>query len=1270
MARIISSLQSFLNEIRQGYQNGNSLVPFVGAGVSVAAGIPATTQLNEYLSLCVAMALGLDNDTRTFIPRWHPKLAPWPEISGNWKQRAWMANKTIKEWAFKNPKKGSEELPFVLLAREAFGDLSDWRLSLLFLSRISPDRSLSRKNERERPLELCDGDPHIIDSFFHHLTKDKLPSMPHRMLAHFAATLRTRVTLTLNFDDLLEQAYREAGLEPTIFEVHHAAGLPPWGLLGKGQAIVKMHGGKYGLRADLSLDREPTEQEKRQFRSYLIGRDWTEGTRQNVQASHQHAALLLMGISGRDRRVTLLIDDALEHIPKLKIFWIPYSEDAKNQIAKRFTNQYPNGSELCIFQYSFLGTLLWEIYQKIHRCIPSGGAVFPVSWRLPLVPESESPKESSQDTAFAEWLKTDPRKICLLTSPSNPEREWGVSAFSWEWFRKLSSENHCLWLDGADLKGAQDIGIRLFQAACNVLGCEHEIPPTLSPTAHAHLCDEVNSILSRSGREWFLFLNLRTKIGYNADLFGSPPIDDPQSSPPESTTQVSKCLFDFRYCSDFLRRLHIRVLNLSIICLAWDKDFEFQADAEPIPFGTPGPKANWAVSRLKKVLPVKLFEGTEKRLLISLSLLSPVRHETALAARAIFPNESYEEIFQQIGAAIQKWRSKKFLRLKPGHFLWMHPMIKDALRKEMVPYFQPASRAELHTALADWCMTFYYSTRDPLAAFQAVYHRCRVAELVAHKEFPPDNAPLSRLRSSLSEACNHLELAKASILTAGNSLDTRRFLEGFRVRFSALEALCMKCDSKTRLRNRDFFLLSGIKLLTFSIGYYRDIGDLAMVLSCCDDLDNFRKASPRAGKDVDRFRAARGIELERAVLNISSRSYRAAEVSLKTLIAPLCFTTATNLNRVLSPRYKEIESAVFFWTDRAKWGAGVKRESRFEARKIAFSALRRLIEVYLLQVELRELLANCGIQNKHSRSTDFLQRAQKAYRIARMLPRFISEEEFGELRTERSRLHSIFAGILACSNDYSGVQRHINEAEIAINHIPESEEAIGKCVVDLRRIYCNLRRIDSALGMTLKWTLQGCQARAPKTTKSKVGEIRSDLDQVELWLIRVEARMIRGRKSLWWWLTLRRYQMVALLYREILRFWQRDGDAFGDESGEMLAYASYQDTQRAIHLLVGAANRTMFDPFQLARILHAGLSFAQLLQAQVKIDLLAKEELSRIWRRALSAGLAQLREVEARKEKSRLKEYCSQSEINKYVRFVRKGIDNFVGDWQDGTNLR
>ncbi len=192
MARIIETLEDFLGEIEKGYNSGDWLVPFVDAGVSVAAGIPATAQLNEFLTLCVAMALGLDEETLTFIPRWHPKLNPWPEINGPWKRLALIANQTIKEWAFKDLK-DKEDRAFIRLAREAFGDLSDWRLSLLFISRILPVLDLSFKNKHLRPIELCDGDPHIIDSFFHHITKEKLPGMPHRMLAHFAATLRTRV---------------------------------------------------------------------------------------------------------------------------------------------------------------------------------------------------------------------------------------------------------------------------------------------------------------------------------------------------------------------------------------------------------------------------------------------------------------------------------------------------------------------------------------------------------------------------------------------------------------------------------------------------------------------------------------------------------------------------------------------------------------------------------------------------------------------------------------------------------------------------------------------------------------------------------------------------------------------------------------------------------------------------------------------------------------------------------------------------------------------
>ena len=63
----------------------------------------------------------------------------------------------------------------------------------------------------------------------------------------------------------------------------------------------------------------------------------------------------------------------------------------------------------------------------------------------------------------------------------------------------------------------------------------------------------------------------------------------------------------------------------------------------------------------------------------------------------------------------------------------MHWQVRSELRNIFFnePQTQPTTeddRIDIQVGLADWCMTLFHATRDPLAAFQAIFHRCRVAQ--------------------------------------------------------------------------------------------------------------------------------------------------------------------------------------------------------------------------------------------------------------------------------------------------------------------------------------------------------------------------------------------------------------------------------------------------------------------------------------------------------------------------------------------------------------
>jgi hypothetical protein len=1285
-AGLVQRLETHLRE-------GRMLIPLVGAGCSVPSGIPTVEELRKYLAMCVGLALGIDRDKEAISERWHPRTNMWPPMRGDWLRNAKLAEEMIRHNVRGSTASGISQNVY----REAFGDLGDWRLALLFLSRLKAPEAGSEKPE----IELVGSDPHVFDSFFHHITRNKTPCMAHRMLAHFADALRARITLTLNFDDLLEQSFQDAGIHANVFEVHQAASLPPYSLLGRAHAIVKIHGGKYGLRANLSLDEVPNEQERKHFRSYFLGRDWTETDDELCRfQGHLPAArgnLLVVGVSGRDRRVLLLIKDAIEHLSGLDVFWICRSPSAAAELAESCRRVLKNRSPAVKFvQHIHLGTLLWQVYQRLMNCVPPGGIEFPVSWQIPLVPEysRDSLKRSQFDRA-KDWLQdNDNTKILVLRSPRNPSVEWGVSSVSWELFQHAISRHNAIWIDGEDVAGHEDLKERLFHAVCVQLGQVHQLPPMQHLSDREYL-DDLKVRMSQSGRPWILFINLRGYLGYSANMFAR------LEREPQNWSRTS----ELKRVAELLRIIgseSLAFLRIVVLCREGQSALSDGNMMHVIRFSS-GKQAHrnrsWARHRVEAARNWANRgenRGEESphfrfrwRLLRALAVFPLVRHHTALVARSIARlefEEKWSQNWEDVNLALRDLVEMKLVRQKPGGFLWMHWQVREELSKlfKKGSRIQPTNeddRLDIHIGLADWSMTLFHATRDPLAACQAIFHRCRVAQFAlarAKREPKGARADLVRVRSSLCEALNHFESARASILAWGSRLDADRALKGV---FVLLKAVANASGPGTRggWRNRRFLSMAGAKLLLYRIWLHRDLGDCSKVLKLCSELNAFLNNPFHLGRSaakehrhnwsVEHYRLRIQCELEEAVVCISLRNYTGAVLRLCSLATDAGIKISTILD---AGRDKEVEQAITKWAD--EQGIRTKDPHRYERRRLMIFVFRRLMETALLQHEARTLLELCGKTVLES-SSQHLTQAQRFYIAARMLPRFVTEDEFSNVRIERSRLHSVMAGVLVCRGDYSGVQRQINEAWNAAFHLPESEEFIARCVVDLRRAYCELHKLvripevgDFAGRLMADWTYAIPQLPTPGCRI--LAQVTALLEDTRLNLSRIETRMNRNRKTLWWWMTLRRYQMVVMQYTEMTRLWRRSDRSLCDaeESAGSLDRLTLEDCQAAQILLFETAKRVSEDAFQLARIAHNGCNMARLALMKVAGERRPKaetwERCALEWRRCLSYLQKRLRALRAEYDPPRTQSHRADDAIRIYVDHVDSQLRHFLDSHQ------
>ena len=396
---------SIIRQICSRIGRGGGIVPLIGSGMSAASRIPAGSAYQAYLFYCL---------TRVFdSPPWNPAKLRWPpyaDVPYYVKLRSEM-----QRWSTDQQTQVGEVLrrsPEALLSEgdrarwQASGAVVDWRATLHFLSRVA---------EVHPNVILREPDPKIVDSFFVNLTEGKRPNAAHFLLAHLADVLRIAVILTTNFDNLIEAAFQNFDMPIATFDVHYEAGLPADRLVRVKRSVIKLHGGRYGIRADFSLDTPPAKNDAEIFASYLLpyGPDAT---------GMSQSDLLVMGVSGEERRTMRLVCEAVKKFKTLNVYWLCYRHSEINQVQTAFRStlaellvdykdtepsrkQDLDGlcQQLKIESAPDLTLFLLQLFQSIFLCLPPAGVTFSAVWPAPAPPLARL--QSEQCEAFEGEVK-------------------------------------------------------------------------------------------------------------------------------------------------------------------------------------------------------------------------------------------------------------------------------------------------------------------------------------------------------------------------------------------------------------------------------------------------------------------------------------------------------------------------------------------------------------------------------------------------------------------------------------------------------------------------------------------------------------------------------------------------------------------------------------------------------------------------------------------------------------------------------------------------
>src|SRR5262249_10087828 len=144
-------------------------------------------------------------------------------------------------------------------------------------------------------LHLAGGDPGFAHGLFKRLEQAHRTGLSHRFLAFLARILGIRMFLTTGVDDLLERALTTEGIEHTVFVLGAGRRRLSPELVRATTAVIRMHGDPsdpVGAMMYSALDKPLLDD----FRSSLP----------------PDPLVLVMGTSGRDRRVLDLVEKVLD----------------------------------------------------------------------------------------------------------------------------------------------------------------------------------------------------------------------------------------------------------------------------------------------------------------------------------------------------------------------------------------------------------------------------------------------------------------------------------------------------------------------------------------------------------------------------------------------------------------------------------------------------------------------------------------------------------------------------------------------------------------------------------------------------------------------------------------------------------------------------------------------------------------------------------------------------------------------------------------------
>jgi hypothetical protein len=1197
--------RTFIREVIDEVEAGYGFIPLIGSGIAVASGIPTGEDLSRVL---------LPYMRETIRSKWSPRTGRWLS-----RTTAPMSAEEQERWFLEQlralgQKDGQGQLvqdQDWKVKLQALSASVDWRYMLQYLSRVEWDESGRSRMERNAP------DPTLVDAMLNRIIEGRQPNLAHYMLAHLADGLRIRTILTTNFDDLMEQAFAALRIPLQCFDVHLDAALPSPQIVMKTRSLVKLHGGRYGLRADLTLDTPPTPADQNAFCGYFAGQFPAKPPRgRGGRDARTTKHLMVMGTSGRDGRIMGLLARGLLTLRGLKVFWLDYNRDRATQIREqiregaarleRDISPVELERRVRVEEVSDLGPFLFELYQRRHHALPPAGASYSAISRTPanapqadhiVAPPSFDVQQRDRNAAriCRRIESTDPAAFEGVIGVSGAD---GVTLATSRAFEILRRDHHCLWFDLTQYRRPEDFRMALLEGIADKLGMGHEVGCPPAGLTNRGFREYMDRFLRESHKKFLVFVNAREPIGCCAGWY-PPGVPSPGPVRQESFWQCFEALAgrkigsrasllrfvvlyrpDRRGPADELalgasERLG-HPLDLARGCLMGDTD----TIARDV-FGLLARQRRRGWQRIPRfIYALTLFRRS--RPIAALSSWSLLRAPKT-GFRAVFEDKD-EERAQTGDALLELLEQRGAIRFKHGGFVWMYDDVRERLRAmvtEKVPEIR-AIRAQCHQGIADWYAKLFRSSNDPLAASESLYHRLCAYRFAMNpdekatgpnlnhewysrpidSEFltPGDMSPRALARTSLQEAIHTVDMAGATFLSRGFMDDAEQLPVALAKLFDQFPPDDPGANRLARQLSQKCLCLVGD--LHRRSGNYEGAIRVAEQLVPLDRRAGAQPA-PIASLDqaIKRYR--------KAVCLTGLRHYTQAEREFRIL-----FSHELQLTELVLSSGRP--SGTGGWRRVVQnWAMGPNISAA--AICLAIRALYRYTSLLVLQAQADELT------NEHVEAIRKFAQVEALYAMSTTLARFADSLEFINREDVRIRtVYGVSLGNLHCPFE---AHRRLNEASAYLAQLPTQQGSVAWAVIDLRRAEVYLRQAQaSAKYLTL-------DPQRPKTTSDFDEPRRAGVlvDDAFSCLQRARGNLSAHREYVWWWTLLTELEMSACLYDEKIRC--RTGRSSGG-----LGHWRYRGSALDPDAILEQGRLLVHrDAFRLARLVHIHWCLKQLL---------------------------------------------------------------------------